>query len=261
MAILKMMEAYCIICHNTHSEEICTKDGFHIVRCQNCSLVYANPLPTEEDLANFYRGDSYTPRSLWGNLRKYLKFKLRMMLVQSLATIQGRFLDVGCAEGDYGRAVRGNKKWEYLGIDLNRGLLSYAKSRGLNVSHGTLSQHNFPGNEFALVTMSHVLEHLLRPRAVLEEVYRILKPSGLVVIDVPDSSHLKAKLKIRQDRWYGPPGHLWFFSKTTLYRLLKVVGFSPILSKRSIVKPYIMVIAQKEENLEAEAGYYKNLKG
>ena len=93
--------------------------------------------------------------------------------------------------------------------------------------------------------MTHVLEHLHDPHTTLNEVYRILRPSGLVVVEVPDSSHPKAYIKNQQGRWYGPPAHLWYFSKHNLSQFLTNVGFTPLHYTRKIVKPFVQIIARK----------------
>ncbi|MEC4672765.1 MAG: class I SAM-dependent methyltransferase [Nitrospirota bacterium] len=173
-----------------------------------------------------------------------------MMTITKLATVHGRFLDIGCAEGDWGAAVQGNRQWDYLGLELQKGLLTYAKDRCLNVAPGTLVDQKFPNEEFSLVTMTHVLEHLYDPRGTLMEISRVLKPSGLVVIEVPDTSHPKSERKKKQGRWYGPPGHLWYFSQKTLHQFLNVLGFTPILSKRTMLKPYVWVIARKSTDVQ-----------
>ncbi len=237
----------CPICQKVDSEWVCTVRDYDIVRCINCKLEYTDPIPNEASVINLYQDETPVIRSAIVQFRKYLKFRRRMSVITKLSTVQGRFLDIGCAHGDWGSAVQGNRKWDYLGLELNKGLLNYAKNRGLAVAYGTLADQNFPSEEFALVTMTHVLEHLYDPRATLNEVYRILQPSGLVVVEVPDSSHPKASIKKKQGRWYGPPGHLWYFSKQNLHHFLNNVGFTPLHSMRKIVKPYVQIIARKAD--------------
>lgn len=110
---------------------------------------------------------------------------------------------------------------------------------------GTLASQNFPNEEFALVTMTHVLEHLHDPRGTLREISRVLKTNDLVVIEVPDNSHPKSERKKKQGRWYGPPAHLWYFSQDNLHKLLIDLGFTPLLSKQTTLKPYVWMVARK----------------
>jgi len=61
----------------------------------------------------------------------------------------------------------------------------------------------FDDNEFDLVYASHILEHLDDPVKVLEEIWRILKPSGKLILKVPHFSCRTA---------YGNPEHKHYFS-------------------------------------------------
>ena len=236
----------CLVCHHTSSQFLCKANDFDIHRCLNCLLDFTHPLPQETSVLNKYTHETPAERTTFNQFRKTLKYKIRLRTIDKFAQVHGKVLDIGCAEGDWGAAVEGKNKWNYLGLELHNGLLRYALARKMNVAHGTLQSHNFPDEEFALVIMTHVLEHMHNPRSTLVEVSRVLKPSGLVVVEVPDSSHPKSKRKKKQGRWYGPPSHLWYFSQANLHQFLKDVGFTPLLSKRTILKPYVWMVARKD---------------
>jgi SAM-dependent methyltransferase len=78
------------------------------------------------------------------------------------------------------------------------------------------------------VLIWHVLEHLEHPRETLEEVHRILRPGGRLVVAVPNFASLQAE-------WSGAawfhldlPRHLYHFPLAALRRLLDDTGFEPI---------------------------------
>lgn len=243
------MMTSCMICRCTQSEFVCTKNGFTVVRCQACSFVYADrgPIRSEDELFRLYQGGPFIPPSKLKVFSKHLRYWSRLIRVERHTIVYGRFLDIGCAHGYWGWSVRRSKKWQYLGIDLNRAVLDYARSLGLNVEHDTVFQHAFPNEEFAMVTMTHVLEHLFDPIETLVEVHRIMKKNALLVVEVPDINHPRMQRRIRADRAYEPPGHLSYFSSKTLKGLLKLTGFSPLVVGRTILKPYMYVFARKAE--------------
>ena len=74
--------------------------------------------------------------------------------------------------------------------------------------------------------MLHTLEHLANPRAILEEVARILSDQGRLVLQVPNIESIQFKLF--GARWYGldVPRHLVNYSSESLFRLLSESGFT-----------------------------------
>lgn len=93
--------------------------------------------------------------------------------------------------------------------------------------------------------MWHLLEHLYNPRQTLEEVFRILKKDGMLAIAVPDVDHLRSRCYGKNWKYFGPPGHLWYFSKTTLRNLLESIGYSIVFARRSITKMHVTMFSVK----------------
>jgi len=82
------------------------------------------------------------------------------------------------------------------------------------------------GRRFDLVVMSHVLEHLLNPRAVLELIKASLVPGGVLYIEVPNIP-VESLLRYPDHVWaprFDEP-HITFFSQSTLRDLLESSGF------------------------------------
>src|SRR5205823_6579184 len=98
---------------------------------------------------------------------------------------------------------------------------------GVQVAVGSLAQAAFPARSFDIVTLFHVMEHVANPREVLSEVSRILKPDGVLVLQVPniDSWQFRAF----GAKWYGLdiPRHVIDYSKAAMLRLLADSGFEP----------------------------------
>ncbi len=96
-----------------------------------------------------------------------------------------RALDVGCAYGFVVELLSG-LGYEAVGIDIS----SYAVRKGsvLGLIRADVESLPFKSGSFDLVTCFAVLEHLLRPDKALREVYRVLKPGGVVVATTPNTS-------------------------------------------------------------------------
>jgi SAM-dependent methyltransferase len=97
-------------------------------------------------------------------------------LREILPTLRGRLLDVGCGEKPYGRWLPGVR--EHLGIDVYP---------GPRVDH-VIAPHEawpFPDASFDAVLCTQVLEHAVDPGHALEEIRRVVKPGGDVIVTVP----------------------------------------------------------------------------
>ena len=73
-----------------------------------------------------------------------------------------------------------------------------------------------------------MLEHSEKPLQILSEIYRLLKPEGLLVVTLPNYKGLIPRL--RPISWQGwvPQEHVWHFSPQTLSDLLERMGFKVI---------------------------------
>lgn len=116
--------------------------------------------------------------------------------------------------------------YETYGIELNKKAVQWARDMlGLNVFSGTLLNNRFPSEFFDIVNFSHVFEHLHDPIETLQEVYRILKFGGVVMIDIPNNESLERR--IFGEYWGGwdPPRHLFHFSPRTIKKVLQKSKF------------------------------------
>jgi 2-polyprenyl-3-methyl-5-hydroxy-6-metoxy-1,4-benzoquinol methylase len=99
---------------------------------------------------------------------------------------------------------------------------------GVEVFVGELREAHFSAEEFDVVTLFHVLEHVLDPYSFLLEVNRILKENGLLVIRTPNIDSLISKVVGKYWSWVDPPRHLFYFSPDTLKKMLEKTGFGLI---------------------------------
>jgi SAM-dependent methyltransferase len=93
-------------------------------------------------------------------------------------------LDVGCGQGPALRIFR-EKQIDAIGITLNEEDVKACQAIGLNVLCMDQNALEFPDGSFDLVWARHVLEHSIAPYFTLNEFNRVLKPGGLLYVEVP----------------------------------------------------------------------------
>jgi 2-polyprenyl-3-methyl-5-hydroxy-6-metoxy-1,4-benzoquinol methylase len=139
----------------------------------------------------------------------------------------GNVLDIGCSGGDYLAYLR-TLGWEVHGIELDEEAARYARERfGIHVHVGAAEHalNDFPDEGFDVVTMWHVLEHLFDPSSVLAEVHRVLRPDGILMLEMPNFDSLWASML--GEYWFPLeiPRHLYHFTPLTLRAILTKTGF------------------------------------
>jgi SAM-dependent methyltransferase len=136
----------------------------------------------------------------------------------------GVVLDVGCGSGRYLDLMRA-LGWRTFGVDISADAANAARDvLGLDVRAGDLAEIALSSDSFDAVSMSHTLEHVADPVAMLREIKRITKPGGRIAILVPNMRSMLSR--ILRDYWLGLeiPRHLILFSPDGLRIAIERAG-------------------------------------
>jgi 2-polyprenyl-3-methyl-5-hydroxy-6-metoxy-1,4-benzoquinol methylase len=234
---------------------------FQIVRCTHCELAFTNPRPTQASIGLFYPR-SYGPfegHEIGKRARQTWKRRLESAVLQryfdhpapprgrapALAGVlgkavirnsrqrlswipfraPGRMLDFGCGAGDFMKRMR-DHGWTVEGIDVSPEIARQVReSSGVPVHVGSLPHPDIGPESFDAIVMWDSLEHVHRPRRVLEGARESLRAGGLVVIGVPNFGSWSRQHS--RDNWYGLelPRHLTHFTARTLAAMVEAEGF------------------------------------
>ncbi len=203
------------------------------VRCQNCGLVYQNPRPTVEEIGQFYppNYEIFNVDKVKQNSSRILQHIMQYGINKRCRVVNrekkgGMLLDVGCATGIFLETMRETQRWQVKGVELSKNASQIAREKNLDVITGTLEQANFSDGQFDVVTLWDVLEHLHDPAGSLNEIHRILKPNGIIVLRVPNKDSIDSQMFGPYWAGYDSPRHLYVFNQQTLTKLLEISGFS-----------------------------------
>jgi len=167
---------------------------------------------------------SVTRLPLLGPLRRQATFALDVLLHPFVEG--GSLLEIGCGSGMYLDLMRALGWRRVVGVDTSAKAIAQAEQRlALEVYCGQLKDAGFADESFDAASLSHTLEHVAEPAALLAELHRILKPGGRAAIVVPNAESLAAR-RFGAD-WFhlDAPRHLINFTRPSLGAALRRAGF------------------------------------
>jgi len=232
----------CALCGSLIFKPALECGGFSFVKCKNCGLAQRNPQPDKNEILTRYSdtyGNDYLSYEL-ENEAAFLKLqqlalkdagfsrleKTLFAAAKKLYAESPSILDIGCATGALLASLR-DKGWRVTGVEISPGAVYAKNERKLDVRDVPLEENNFPENSFDVILASHLIEHLNEPKIFLEETYRILKNNGSLFVTTPDISGFQSLLF--GSRWRSAIfDHLYLFSRRTLSKMLKTVGFKVV---------------------------------
>ena len=213
--------------------------GFELRRCAECHLVYVWPRPDRDASASSYaaghRGDTTAGEpaadtsSLLAQYDAEHSPYVRLGLCNRLLRLQrrrplARMLDFGCGSGHLLGLARETLGTSTFGIELHPVAQAGSQRFGFTLHQGTLETAPFDPGSFDLVYSVQVFEHLPAPRLELARLVKLLAPGGLLYLEVPHDGSLAIRLGRDEFLHNRPPGHLNFFTRPAMRRLLRDAG-------------------------------------
>ena len=137
-------------------------------------------------------------------------------------------LDVGAAGGVFVAVARAHG-WRAEGLEPMPSFVAHARRvHGVDLRNGTVESFDAPAGSLSLVTMWHVLEHVVRPAPQLRKVRTWLAENGRLAVEVPNAG--AAIARALGPRWAAaqPEVHVAQFTPAALEALLATSGFEDV---------------------------------
>jgi len=218
--------------------------------CLDCKHIY-NEL-REEDYLNIlkYYEESYSLANLGndnlitdkpGSLNEFSinRYELTAEFLLRSCPKDINILDIGCAEGGFLKFLSKNGFHNLSGIDTSTSYLTAAKksSPQINFEIGVAESIPFPDAYFDVIVIDQVLEHLHHPLVALDEISRVLREDGKVIVGVPNASWY-SRVGFFPYYWFLLKEHLQHFNIATLTQLFGRKSLT-LISYRETLTPMI----------------------
>lgn len=210
-----------------------SKEIFDIWECHSCSLRFTQDVPGPASIGKYYQSEAYVSHSdtkkglinrLYHLVRSYTLQSKRKLVNRLSGLKTGALLDVGAGTGAFAAAMQ-QSGWQVTGLEPD----DTARNNALR-QHGLSLQslenlYQLPAQQFDVITMWHVLEHVHDLQGYLNTYRNILKPGGTLIIAVPNYTSFDAQKYDSCWAAYDVPRHLYHFSPKSMETLLSLHGF------------------------------------
>ena len=204
-----------------------SKEIFELYHDETLDMLITSPQPALENLGRYYESEDYishtdNKRSLFEKAYHFVKniaLKNKLNLINSQQSHKGRILDIGAGTGDFLLTAK-NDGWETVGVEPSERAKNIAIQKGISFVNEIDALEN---NSFDVITMWHVLEHVPNLELQIKELKRLLKPTGTLIVAVPNFKSYDAKYYNEFWAAYDVPIHFWHFSKKAIQSLFEKV--------------------------------------
>ena len=204
-----------------------SKEIFELYHDETLDMLITSPQPDLENLGKYYESEDYishtdNKRSLFEKAYHFVKniaLKNKLNLINGEQSRKGRILDIGAGTGDFLLTAK-NDGWETVGVEPSERAKNIAIQKGISFVNEIGDLQN---NSFDVITMWHVLEHVPNLELQIAELKRLLKPTGTLIVAVPNFKSYDAQHYKTFWAAYDVPIHFWHFSKKAIQSLFENV--------------------------------------
>lgn len=237
-----VMQDNCYVCSGTESTDFAEVHGFTYVTCKDCGHLRTCTRYSDDAIKEFYKINEYYSKTIHESKESvyYRRDNVAKPKVEFLEryvdtqTPKGVWLDVGAGIGDL-LSVVSEKGWTPVGLELNTSSIDLAKEYfSIDLLAKTLEQlpAEYEEQKVDVVSFMGLLEHTVNPLDLLRIARKILKPGGLVLIQVPSADSLACMIQSVYPenvfRQMSPVEHIMLFSQKSLVRSVEMTGFEPL---------------------------------
>lgn len=142
-----------------------------------------------------------------------------------------KILDLGCGRGEF---LRGFVRCGLHGYGVDQSVMAKSVCQEAELLQSDLENEPLPydDNYFDVVFSKSVLEHFYYPEKLVMEIYRVVKPKGLVITIVPDWETV-------YKTFYEDYTHRTPFTKNSLQKIFMINGFNNVEVEKFRQLPFL----------------------
>jgi SAM-dependent methyltransferase len=228
-------------------------DGYDVVICEDCGAGYADHIPSQAAMDEYYRELSkydYADRGGKEPPAAEQRFEeIATVLEKFISSPEARIFEIGCASGQLLKVLQTRGFPNVLGSDPSAGCVRAAQELyDVSALVSTVFTAPEPAEPFDFLILIGVMEHIRDLERAVDKFHCLLKIGGRVYLEVPDASRYAPSLDAPFQEFSVE--HINFFSARSLTNLMHARGFH-LLTTGLVVRP------QNEVTCPAVYGIYE----
>jgi len=202
------------------------KIHYRIVRCRTCGLVRSDPIIDLETLTNLYAQSIQTYDDEVLNLmNSYVRYLDKAVRCLSDAPIKEHLLEIGCGSGFFLEKALEYGFKKVSGVEPSLQAVDKSTPRVKSyITCDIVHPGLLPADQFDLICMFQVFDHIDAPGMLLDECMRALKPDGGILLLNHDVSSLSARL-MGESSPIIDIEHTYLYDQTTIRKIVTQHGF------------------------------------
>ncbi|WP_272151012.1 class I SAM-dependent methyltransferase [Tenacibaculum aiptasiae] len=233
-----------------------SKESYEVMLNEEYDMLVTSPVPS--NLETYYLSEEYISHTdskkgfidkIYQLVKNYT-LKKKLKLINSFNTKSKTILDVGAGTGNFLKVCKENN-WEIKGVEPSDKARKIAEEKSIKL-HKEITE--IKNTSFDVITLWHVLEHIPNLVEYTNQLKKLLKPNGVLIIAVPNYKSYDADYYKEFWAAYDVPRHLWHFSKNSIQKI-----FSNINMNVEKILPmkfdsfYVSLLSEKYKNKKSKA--------
>lgn len=215
-------------------------ESYRIVECNNCGFVY-DDLDADEGLfEQYYRScTKYTSSGTGGagglTMIDRIRYHKLLKWLSPFLNAELIIADVGCGKGGLLRFLRENGFQNLTGIEPSPGCVEVIRHQlKMDAVCSDIKSLNST-NQFELVIVANVLEHVFNLREAVKQLSKIITPNGMIAVEVPDAS--RYALFPHAPYYFFDMEHINHFDLNSMRNLWSSMGFEVLAEEAETCFP------------------------
>ena len=250
----------CMVCNKKNlSHFLSTRDYFYsqeefdLFKCEDCGLVLTQDAANEKEIGKYYKSQDYVSHSdtkeglvnrLYHFSREYMLGRKSRIINKICSKNGNKLLDIGSGTGYFLDHMK-RDDWDVTGIEQDADARKFSQETFDLEVFSPEELNTLTPSQFDIITMLHVLEHVLPLNEYLEKISALLKADGRFLVAVPNYCSFDAGYYKKYWAAYDVPRHLWHFSPGAFMTLMDRHNFNIIsVKKMPLDSFYISVVSE-----------------